>query len=44
MIYIFSSEKYPYLSIPNTTNTMEGGFGHLKYKVKLHRGLAENRK
>ena len=44
MIYIFTNERYPYLSIPNTTNTMEGGFGHLKYKVKLHRGLAENRK
>jgi hypothetical protein len=41
---IFTSQKYPYLSIPNTNNSMEGGFGHLKPKVILHRGLSENRK
>jgi hypothetical protein len=44
MNYIFTKERYPYLLIPNTTNSMEGGFGHLKPKVILHRGLSDNRK
>jgi Transposase, Mutator family len=42
--YIFRKQRYPYLSIPNTNNSMEGGFGHLKPKVILHRGLSEKRK
>jgi hypothetical protein len=42
--YIFTKEKYPYLSIPNTTNSMEGGFGNWKYKIRLHKGLSINRK
>ncbi|MDD2516171.1 MAG: transposase [Candidatus Gracilibacteria bacterium] len=27
------------IEIPNTTNGLEGVFGHLKTKVNLHRGL-----
>lgn len=32
------------LTIPNTTNRLEGVFSHLKEKIKIHRGLTEKRK
>ena len=41
--YLFTYKDYPHLNIPNTTNTCEGSFSHLKSKVKLHRGISENR-
>jgi hypothetical protein len=32
------------LNIPNTTNWLDGSFGHLKPKISLHRGLRRDRK
>lgn len=39
--YLFTYKKYPELSIPNTTNSLDGSFSHLKEKVGIHRGLRE---
>lgn len=40
--YLFTYQDYPYLNIPNTTNTLDGTFSHLKQKVHIHRGLNIN--
>jgi hypothetical protein len=32
------------LNIPPTNNHLEGMFGHIKERVKIHRGLDKNRK
>jgi len=37
--YLFTYLKYPELNIPNTTNSLDGLFVHLKDKVKIHHGL-----
>lgn len=37
--YLFTYQKYPALNIPNTTNSLDGSFAHLKEKVTIHRGL-----
>jgi len=37
--YLFTYQKYPKLNIPNTTNSLEGCFSHLKELTKIHRGL-----
>jgi hypothetical protein len=37
--YLFTYQKYPELNIPNTTNSLEGAFSHLKELTKIHRGL-----
>ena len=43
--YLFTWYDYLWqLDIPNTTNWLEGSFGHLKAKVSLHRGLKRARK
>lgn len=43
--YLFTwYDYYGQLSIPNTTNWLEGAFGHLKAKVSLHRWLKRSRK
>ena len=39
--YLFTYKKYPELNIPNTTNSLEGKFAHLKEKVGIHRGTRE---
>lgn len=39
--YLFTYKKYPELNIPNTTNSLDGSFSHLKKKVNIHRGLRE---
>ena len=39
--YLFTYQKYPELDIPNTTNSLDGSFSHLKTKVNIHRGLRE---
>lgn len=38
--YLFTYKKYPELNIPNTTNSLEGFFSHLKELIKIHRGLS----
>lgn len=45
--YLFTYQKLSKqyrLKLPNTNNSLEGAFAHLKDKVRLHRGLKLNRK
>lgn len=42
--YLFTYQKYPELSIPNTTNSLDGSFTHLKDKVNIHHGLRKDRR
>jgi hypothetical protein len=44
MIYLFTYSDHLYQNIPPTNNHLEGLFGHLKERVKIHRGLTMNRK
>lgn len=37
--YLFTCQRYPELHIPNTTNSLDGSFSHLKERVNVHRGL-----
>lgn len=37
--YLFTYQKYPNLGIPNTSNLIEGQFGHLKRLLGNHRGM-----
>ena len=37
--YLFTYQKYPQLNIPNTTNTLESHFSHIKDIVRIHRGM-----
>lgn len=43
-LFTYKEERYKHLNIPNTTNTCEGYFGHLKSKVRMHPGLIKRRK
>lgn len=40
--FLFTYQRYPELKIPNTTNSLDGTFSHLKDLLRIHRGL--NRK
>lgn len=42
--YLFTYQKYPELNIPNTTNSLDGSFNHLKELVRVHRGFTPNLK
>jgi hypothetical protein len=42
--YLFTYLRYPELHIPNTTNSLDGSFTHLKDKVNLHHGLRKDRR
>ena len=43
--YLFTYKNYKNLSIPNTTNALEGGvFSHMKNMISLHRGLSKSLK
>lgn len=37
--YLFTCRQYPELKIPNTTNTLDGTFPHLKQRINIHRGV-----
>lgn len=37
--YLFTYQKHPELNIPNTTNSLDGAFAHLKGLIQIHRGL-----
>lgn len=39
LTYLFTYQRCPELNIPNTTNSLDGLFAHLKELVKIHRGL-----
>jgi len=36
--YLFTYKDYPKLDIPNTTNSLDGYFAHLKELTRVHRG------
>ncbi len=42
--YLFTFYDHPELSIPNTTNILDGYFSILKEKVSIHRGVTRLRK
>ena len=42
--YLFTYQKYPKLKIPNTRNSLDGSFTHLKDKVNIHHGLRRDRR
>ena len=42
--YLFTYQKYPEFKIPNTTNSLDGSFAHLKAKLSVHRGLRKDRR
>lgn len=42
--HLFTYQKYPDLHIPNTTNSLDGSFAHLKAKLSVHRGLRKDRR
>ena len=44
MPYLFTYTDFKSLNIPSTNNHLEGMFGHVKERVKIHRGLDKNRK
>lgn len=41
--YLFTYQRHPELSIPNTTNSLDGFFNSLKSKLNVHRGLSRKR-
>lgn len=41
---LFTYLRYPELNIPNTTNSLDGSFTHLKDKVNIHHGLRRDRR
>ena len=42
--FLFTYQEFPELNIPNTTNTLEAHFSHIKDVVRIHRGLTKNMK
>lgn len=44
MAWLFVFEQYPQMSIPNTTNALDGLFSDLKNKLRNHNGLSMERK
>ncbi len=41
MPWLFTFEHHTHLCMPNTTNSLEGSFTHIKKKIALHSGLTE---
>lgn len=41
---LYTYQKYPELRIPNTTNSLDGSFAHLKDMLRIHRGMKKDRK
>lgn len=45
LYYLFTYKNLPDLSIPNTTNHLDGGkFSDLKNRIRVHRGLSKDLK
>ena len=42
--YLFTYSDFKSLKIPSTNNQLEGLFSHVKERIKMHRGLQQNRK
>jgi hypothetical protein len=41
---LYTYQKYSKLKIPNTTNSLDGTFSHLKDMLRIHRGLNRSKK
>ena len=41
---LYTYQKYPEFNIPNTTNSLDGTFSHLKDMLRIHRGLSKRKK
>ena len=39
--FLFTFQKYPELHIPNTTNSLDGFFSHMKKLLRVHSGLSK---
>ena len=44
MNYLFTYQENFYPKMPNTCNSLDGTFSHLKDKIRIHRGLKLDRK
>ena len=42
--YLFTYQQHSHLSIPNTTNSLEGIFTHIKKNIRVHGGLRLHQK
>lgn len=42
--YLFTCQRHPELHIPNTTNSLDGSFSHIKGLLQIHRGLKRQRR
>lgn len=42
--YLFQYKNHPELSLPNTTNTLDGFFSHLKHLLLTHRGISKEKR
>lgn len=42
--YLYTYQEHLDIGMPNTTNSLEGSFAHIKDKVRIHRGLKKHRK
>lgn len=42
--YLFTFQRFPELKIPNTTNSLDGFFSQVKKLLRVHTGLAEERR
>ena len=42
--FLYTYQKHPDLSIPNTTNSLDGFFSYLKHLLNVHRGMRPERR
>lgn len=42
--FLFTYKNHPELSLPNTTNTLDGFFSHLKHLLLTHRGITKEKR
>lgn len=43
-LFTYQEKENRHLNIPNTTNSLDGSFAHLKDSLRVHRGLKRKRK
>lgn len=43
-LFTYQEQQNRHLNIPNTTNSLDGSFAHLKDSLRVHRGLKRSRK
>lgn len=42
--YLFTYQRYPELTIPNTTNSLDGTFSYFKTLLRVHRGMNKDKR